>query len=250
MFIGKGFDVDNDGSSDVFVGGKVSPKEMREGAVVVFGITGVLLLLAAAVLVVSLPLSVLFLCNPGDPEAQGRVFPYFVLQLALLLLPAIVADAVSSTDGDASFRSIFAGRWSFRAWLITLSAVTPVILKNLTEFPPRRDTQYFLCAIAAVEVVVIICVVYAKSLSLAEVVSRRLKIRRSEQASRSGSVEVAGEVPEVSVWWAKRGDRVRGPISREALEKAVQSGQVKGFDLCSKSASGPWVPINRVFRQS
>jgi hypothetical protein len=44
------------------------------------------------------------------------------------------------------------------------------------------------------------------------------------------------------------GDRVREPISREALEKAVPSEQVKGFDLYSKSANGQWVLISRGFK--
>lgn len=57
------------------------------------------------------------------------------------------------------------------------------------------------------------------------------------------------EVEPILEFWLKRGDKLRGPVSRKVVVNALEKGQLAATDLIATHKNGPWVALSEGVRE-
>jgi hypothetical protein len=184
MFIGKGFDVNGDGTNDFFVVGSVLPQSEEEAAerrAVLFWIIGIAVL--------------------------GF--------LAYILIGAVVLIVIGIAH---LFSSDMLHYWRSREFISDLKWVGGAVALIIFWFRGRR--------ILAITATVIYWIITSPIRFFSWLVSL-----------------TAEEPTDMKIFWVRRGNRIRGPVTREIIATAIAQKKLRESDLISSAESGPWEPL-------
>jgi hypothetical protein len=212
-------------------------------ALVLLGLTGCgnfwLFLAFGAVQIV---LSLLVATDTRRPETQAVGWAYVAMLCGVLPSGAAVRDHGTERLTLSSFVT---GPRVLLSWLTILVTTAPFVAWNAMTVQPQSAMKYVWYSLAAIEGVALGCI------GLACVLAVMLLRRRPRAVLEQAAITSADDFNTSAtggVFWAKRGDQIRGPVSKDEILRLLRGGKITANDLCANSANGPWLPVGRIFR--